>query len=144
MRKPVIILGAHSLGEVALDILQKNGIIVYGFLDDDQAPQGKAISHVPILGNTTEERYLDLIGEECDVFIAIAQQARHQHLATMLREQRKVVPINAIHPSAAIAASAAFGYGNLVNARVNLGADTALGNSCILHTPRQPSNMMQS
>lgn len=134
MKKPVIILGAHELGKVALDILQKNGLVVYGFLDDDQALQGQAINHVPVLGSTTEEQYLDLIGEQCDVFIAIAQQAKRQHLATMLREQRQVVPINAIHPSAMIAGSATFGCGNLVNASVNVGADTTLGSYCMLHT----------
>jgi sugar O-acyltransferase (sialic acid O-acetyltransferase NeuD family) len=134
MKKPVIILGAYELGKVALDILQKNGLVVYGFLDDDQALQGQAINHVPVLGSTTEEQYLDLIGDQCDVFIAIAQQAKRQHLATMLREQRQVVPINAIHPSAIIAESATFGCGNLVNASVNIGTDTTLGSYCVLHT----------
>jgi|688.fasta_scaffold274260_1 sugar O-acyltransferase (sialic acid O-acetyltransferase NeuD family) len=134
MGKPIIILGAHELGKIALDILQQNGLIVYGFLDDDHTLQGKAVNHVPILGNTTEEQYLDLIGKQCDVFIAMEQQAKRQHLATILREQRKVVPINAIHPSAIIAESVTLGCGNLVNASVNIGADTTLGSYCILNT----------
>ncbi len=134
MGKPVIILGAQGLGKVALDILQKTGLIVYGFLDDDHALQGQAINHVPILGNTTEEQYLDLIGKRCDVFIAVEQQARRQHLATMLHKQKQVVPINAIHPSAIIAESATLGCGNLVSASVHVGADTTLGSYCILHT----------
>ena len=41
MERPVIILGAHGLGRVALDILQQNGSVVYGFLDDDPTLQGK-------------------------------------------------------------------------------------------------------
>lgn len=134
MGKPVIILGACGLGKVSLDILQKNDIIVYGFLDDDPALQGQAINDVPVLGNTTEERYLDLIGEQCDVFIATEHQAQRQRMVDMLYEQSKVVPINAIHPSTIIAASAVLGYGNLLNANVILGTDTALGNHCLLHT----------
>jgi len=134
MGKPVIILGACGLARVVLDILQKNDVIVYGFLDDDQALQGQVINDVPVLGNTTEEQYLDLIGEQCDVFIAVEQQAQQQRLATMLHEQKQVVPINAIQPSAIIAASAAVGYGNLVNTSVSLGTNAALGSYCMLHT----------
>ncbi len=134
MEKPVIILGACGLGRVGLDIFQKNDVIVYGFLDDDQALQGQAINDVPVLGNTTEERYLDLIGERCNVFIAIEQQVQRQRLVAMLHEQNQVVPINAIHPSSIIAASAVLGHGNLVNASVSLGANATLGSHCILHT----------
>jgi sugar O-acyltransferase (sialic acid O-acetyltransferase NeuD family) len=134
MGRPVIILGACGLGRVVLDIFQKNDIVVYGFLDDDQALQGQAVNDIPVLGNTTEERYLDLIGERCDVFIATEHQAQRERMVDMLHEQNQVVPINAIHPSTIIAASAVLGYGNLLSTSVSLGADTALGNHCILHT----------
>ena len=134
MDKPVIILGAYGLGKIALDILQRNNMVVYGFLDDDQELWGKAINHVPVLGSTTADGCLDLIGENCDACVAIEQQARQQRLVTMLHEQKQVVPVNAIHPSAIIATSATFGYGNLMNASVSLSADTTLGSHCILHT----------
>lgn len=55
-------MSARGLGKVALEILQKNGIIVYGFLDADQALQGQAINYVSTLGNTTKEQCLDLTG----------------------------------------------------------------------------------
>jgi len=134
MKKPVIILGARNLGKVALDILQRNDIVVYGFLDDDQAQWEKTIDHIPVLGGTATERYWDLIGESCDTFIAIAQQAKRLRLTAMLWEQKKMVPINAIHPSTIIANTASFGHGNLMNASVSLGADVSLGSHCILHT----------
>lgn len=133
MERPVIILGAHGLGGVALDILQQNGIVVYGFLDDDPTLQGKAMNHVPVLGSTAEERYLALIGKDCEALVALEQQGKRQQLIAMLKEQKQVVPINAVHPAAIIAASAALGYGNLINANVSLGANTALGSHCILH-----------
>ena len=134
MKKPVIILGACALGRIVLDILQKNDVVVYGFLDDDEALQEQAVNDVPILGNTTEERYLDLIGEQCDVFVAMEHQGQRQRLVDLLYAQHQVVPINAILPSTIIAASAVLGYGNLMNTSAILGADTALGNHCILHT----------
>src|SRR3569832_547673 len=99
MDKPVIILGAQRLSKMALEILLKNGIIVYGFLDDDQATWKQTIHHVPVLGSTSEKRYWDLIGEKCEVFIAIENQGHRQRLATMLYEQNKVIPINAKQPT---------------------------------------------
>ena len=134
MGGPVIILGACGLGRIALDILQRNDIVVYGFLDDDKALQGQVVNDVLVLGNTTEERYLDLIGERCDVFIATEHRAQRERMVAMLREQNQVVSINAIHPSTIIAASAVLGYGNLLNTSVSLGTDATLGNHCILHT----------
>ena len=134
MEKPVIILGVQGLGSIALDIFQKNNIVVYGFLDDDQELWGKTINHVPVLGSITAEEYFDLVGEQCAVFVATEQQTKQQHLLAMLYEQKKVVPINAIHPSSIIATSASFGYGNLMNVGVSLGANVMLGSHCILHT----------
>jgi len=134
MSKPVIIVGAGSLGKVALDILQQNGHIVYGFLDDDPALQSQAIHHVPVLGTTRDATYLDLIGEQCDVCIATEQPSQQQRLEAMLREQKQVVPINAVHPTATLAASATLGHGNLMNAGARLGADVRMGSQCLLHT----------
>lgn len=134
MHKQVIILGAYGLGKVALEILQKNDIIVYGFLDDDQKLWGKSINHVPVLGSTTEERYLGLISEDCGAFIATEHPARMKHLVSMLHEQKRVMPTSAIHPKAMVAASVTLGYGNLIDAGVSLGVDVVVGNHCILRT----------
>ncbi|MCU0318066.1 MAG: NeuD/PglB/VioB family sugar acetyltransferase [Amoebophilaceae bacterium] len=134
MGDPVIIFGAYGLGKVVLEIFQKNNIVVYGFLDDDHALQGQIIDGVPVLGNTAEEQYLDLIGEQCDVFVAVEQQAKRQRLVTMLHKRNKTVPVNAIHPSAIIATSAVLGYGNLINTGVSLGAGASLDSHCTLHT----------
>ena len=134
MDKQVIILGACGLGKVALEIFQRNNIIVYGFLDDDQKLWGEEISHVPVLGSTTETKYLGLIGKDCGAFVAIAHQSRRQRLVATLHEKQEVILTNAIHPTAILATSAAFGYGNLIDAGVSLSASTTLGSHCILHT----------
>lgn len=134
MEKPVIILGARGLGSVALNILQQNGIAVYGFLDSDPALHGQTVHHVPVLGATTEEQYFNLIGETCEVFVSVEHQIQRQRLVHMLYERKKIIPINAIHPAAIIAASAILGYGNLINTNVSLGPNITLGSHCILHT----------
>ena len=144
MTKPVLIFGAGALGKVALEIFLKNDVVVYGFLDDDKARphlktgaeagvEEEVGASVPVLGSTTAEEYLDLIGENCEAFVAIEQRAKQANLVAMLREQKNVIPINAIHPSAIIAESATLGYGNLMNTGVSLGAGATLGNHCILH-----------
>ena len=99
MENPIMILGAQELGRVALEIFQQNGCTVYGFLDEDETLWGTTIHHVPVLGSTSTARYLALIGEKCDVFVATTQRVQQQRLAKMLQVQKKVVPINAIHAS---------------------------------------------
>ena len=132
MKKPVIIFGAHRLGGVVLDILQRNDVVVYGFLDDDEALQGREINHVPVLGSTTDENYLELLGKDCEAFVALTHRKKQETLLEMLKEQKQLVPINAIHPSAILEESAMFGHGNLMNANVVLGTSATLGNNCVL------------
>lgn len=134
MEKPVIILGVHGLGKLALEIFQKNGIVVYGLLSEDEALQGAEINHVPILGSIEDEQYLGLLGKTCEAFVAIEQGVSRQNLIRTLNKQRQVMPINAIHPLADIAESACIGHGNLVNVGASLGPGTILGSHCIVHT----------
>ncbi len=134
MSKQIIILGACGLGKVALEILQQNDIVVYGFLDDDQKLWGKSINHIPVLGSTTEEKYLDLINENCGALVAIEHPTRRKHLVDMIREQKQAIPTSAIHPTAMMATSVTLGHGNLIDAGVSLGVDVTIHNHCILHT----------
>ena len=134
MEKPLIIIGAHALGKVALEIFQQHTRIVYGFLDDDPVLQGTSIHHVPVLGTTSEVYYLDLIGKDCDVFIAVTQHVHRQRLMQTICEKKQLMPVNALHTTTNIASSAVLGYGNLMHAQVSLGVDSTLGNHGILHT----------
>ncbi|MEM7055460.1 MAG: DapH/DapD/GlmU-related protein [Bacteroidota bacterium] len=133
MGKPVIILGVHSLGKLALEIFQKNDIVVYGLLSEDKALQGTEVSHVPVLSSIEDEQYLGLLGKTCEAFVAVEQHVSRQKLISTLSKQRKIIPINAIHPLAAIASTASIGYGNLVNVGASLGYGTALGSHCTVH-----------
>ena len=131
---PIIIFGARSLGKVALEILQKNQLIVYGFLEDDDVLHATEIDHVPVMGSTEDAAYLKLIGKKCEAFVAVENIDERREIVKMLEEKRKVTPLNAIHPSAMLAQSAIIGHGNLLNTGVTLGAGAVLGSHCILHT----------
>ncbi len=122
---PVIIFGAGSAGREALEIFNSNGIVVYGFLDDDSKLHGAEIDSVTVLGGTEDEGFTKLIGKKCDAFIAIEDGRVREKVAEYLLEIRKVMPVNGIHERAIISASAVLGHGNLVSmgAIVNSGVE---------------------
>ncbi len=133
MENPVIIFGAKGLGRVALDIFQSNGVVVYGFLDDDKALHGTEILDVSVLGNTDDDGFLKLIGKKCEAFVATDDNKLRASQVKLLLERRKVMPVNAIHSLAYIAPSAAISHGSLISAGVIINSGATVGNHCILH-----------
>ena len=97
MENPVLIFGAGSLGLTALDLFQRNNVVVYGLLDDDKAMQGREFGDVSVLGETDDDGYLKLIGQKCEAFVAIADVRVRKRLVKMLNERRKVQPLSLIH-----------------------------------------------
>jgi len=134
MENPVLIFGAKGLGTVALDIFQRNNVIVYGFLDDDTALHNTEIGDTLVLGSTDDDGFLKLIGKKCEAFIAIEERNLRRNLVEMLNERRHLQPVNAIHESALLSGLAQIGHGNLVGARVVVNATAAVGQHNILQT----------
>ncbi|AKD57783.1 acetyltransferase [Spirosoma radiotolerans] len=132
MENPVLILGAGSLGLTALDLFQRNNVVVYGLLDDNKDLHGKEFSDVSVLGETDDDGYLKLIGQKCEAFVAIADSRVRKRLVKMLNERRKVQPVNAIHDTATVSALAVIGHGNLIAARVVVNPFAELGQHCII------------
>lgn len=127
MEKPVIIFGSTGLAKAALEIFNSNGIVVYGFLDDDKKTHGTAINEVSVLGDTEDHEFLKLIGQKCEAFIATDDNALRKKYVEYLNETRKVMPMNAIHESAVVSDSCNIGHGNFVNAGAVLSNDTTVG-----------------
>jgi sugar O-acyltransferase (sialic acid O-acetyltransferase NeuD family) len=134
MENPVLILGASGIGVVALEIFQSNKVVVYGFLDDNASLHGTEINSVSVLGNTEDENFLKLLGKKCEVFVASDDNKYRKNIVEYLVEERKVMPVNAIHKKAYISPTASFGHGNLVNAGVTVNTVAKISNHCILHT----------
>lgn len=132
MENPVLIFGAGTLGKTALDIFEANGVVVYGFLDDDAARHGQEIGQVSVLGNTDDEGYTKLIGQRCEAFIAVEDRTERHSLVEMLHDLRHTQPVNAVHPAASVAASATLGHGNLVAAGAVVGAFAYMGSHCLI------------
>lgn len=134
MENPVIIFGTGGLGRAALEIFEKNGVAVYGFLSDDKEEHGKELDNVTVLGSTDDDGFLKLIGRKTEAFVAADDNRLRKSLVKMLHERRKVQPANAVHPDAIVATSASIGYGNFINQGVRIGAGAEIGSQCLLHS----------
>jgi len=134
MGKPIIIIGAKGLGKSALEIFNSNEIISYGFLDDDESIHNTEIGGLLVLGSTEDEKYLKLIGDKCEAFIATDDTRERKSLVEMLNKRCKEMPVNAIHKNSVIPESVHLGYGNYINAGVFIGSGSKLSNHCILQT----------
>jgi sugar O-acyltransferase (sialic acid O-acetyltransferase NeuD family) len=132
MENPVVIFGAGSLGLTALDLFQRNNVVVYGLLDDDKTLHGNEFGEVSVLGETDDDGFLKLIGHKCEAFVAIADSRVRRRLVKMLNERRKVQPVNAIHDRAVVSTLATLGHGNLVAAHAVVNPYAVIGQHCII------------
>lgn len=134
MENPVLIFGAGDLGVQALDIFKRNNVLVYGLLDDHKELHGKEFGDVSVLGNTDDTGFLSILGSKCEAFVAIGERSVRERLVEALTDEYKIMPINAIHDSALISEMATIGHGNLVGARVTVGAKSKIGHHCLVQT----------
>lgn len=134
MENPVLIFGAGDLGAQAIDIFRRNGVLIYGILDDHKELQGKEFGDISVLGETEDPAFLKMLGEKCEAFIAIGEKSVRQRLVETLLEDYKVMPVNAIHDSAIISEMGSIGHGNLISARVTIGPKTTVSHHCLIQT----------
>ncbi len=134
MKNPVIIFGANALGQAAREIFESNDIIVYGYLDDDEKLHGTEVGELSVMGRTDDDGFLKLIGKKCEGFIAVDDSALRKGIVKLMKERRKMMPVNAIHSNTEIAPSAHVGHGEFINSGVIIGANAKIGDHCMLHT----------
>lgn len=132
--KPVIILGANSLGKLALDVFESNRQVVYCFLDDDKELHGQEIKEVSVLSDCDDRGYLKFIGNKCDAFIASDDNKYRKTLVDNIVKDRKVMPVNAIHNYATVAPTAELGYGNFVGQGASINAFAVIDNHVIIQS----------
>ncbi|QCR20945.1 NeuD/PglB/VioB family sugar acetyltransferase [Pontibacter sp. SGAir0037] len=134
MQNPVIILGADKLGTAALDIFNSNSVVVYCFLDDSKNLQEQEINNVSVMSNTEDGEFLKLIGKKCDVFVAVEDSAARKGLIKMLKEEYKVVPVNAIHRFSSVSEHAWLGHGNMIAAGAVVNNNSKIGNYTLIQS----------
>jgi len=134
MDKPVLIFGAGGIGIAAYEIFRSQDIIIYGFLDDRKDLIGKEIDDIQVLGSMDDDGYLKFIGNKCEAFVASDDNKERKSIIAMLKDRRKVMPVNAIHKNSSIAPSAIISYGIFIDDGVIIGANSKIGNHCIIHS----------
>jgi sugar O-acyltransferase (sialic acid O-acetyltransferase NeuD family) len=125
----VSIIGAGGHAKVVYDALVLSGMHVLGFLDDDRALWGRRWFGVPITGPVRTIAELSTDG----AIVAIGDNAARKRVYLWLKEQ-SVPVINAIHPTAVLAATARTGEGVAIFANVVVNVDTVIGDNVILNT----------
>lgn len=134
MENPVLILGANYLGRQAKEILESNGNVVYGFLDDNKKLHNTEIDNVTVLGSIDDTTFLKLIGKKCEVFVALDENKLRRNVVITLNEEYTVQPINVIPQTANIPTSTDMGHGNFIDHGVIFGPGSSVGNHCIIQT----------
>ena len=132
MDNPVLIFGANYIGRLAKEIFESNGIVIYGFLDDDKKLHKTDVDEVQVLGSTEEQGFLKLIGKKCEAFVATDDTKLRKGLTAMLLDARHIQPMNAVHKQADISKHASIGYGNFVDKNVTIVSGASLGSHCLI------------
>lgn len=134
MTNPVLILGAGKLGRLALDIFSGNEVLVYGFLDENKKLHNTEISEVLVLGDINDESYLGIIGNKTEAFVAIEHRAAKEKTVKQLLEQKKTMPVNAVHIKAVVSEDAEVGHGILIAAGAVINPVAKIGNHSVIHS----------
>lgn len=134
MTNPVLILGAGKLGRLALDIFSGNNVLVYGFLDENKELHNTEISEVLVLGDIQDENYLGIIGNKTEAFVAIEHRAAKEKTVKQILEQKKTMPVNAVHLKAVVSEDAELGHGILIAGGAVINPGARVGNHSVIHS----------
>lgn len=134
MINPVIIFGTGAIGYHAMETFESNGVVIYGFLEEDATKHGTEMNNISILGKPEDDGFLKLIGKKCDAFIASDDNAYRKSMVKMLNERRQVQPVNAVHKRAVVGISVSLGHGNLINAGAIIEGGAVVGQHCIIQS----------
>lgn len=129
-----MIFGSGSLAKAALEIFTGNEVVVYGFLDDDPKMHGKTINDINILGAMDDPQYLGILGDQCDAFVALDDNALKAAVVQSLRENNSIMPVNALHRTVSIASTAQLHHGCFVDQLAAIGTDACIGNHCVIRS----------
>ncbi len=129
----IIIIGAGGHGRVVLDILRAAGDCnPIGFLDANPNLQGRRVDGLEVLGDFSMLEALIFKGVTGAIVAIGDNQVRRSYTEEISKLGLPL--INAIHPSANIAANAHLGKNIVISAGALVCAHCQIGNSAILNT----------
>lgn len=128
--EPVIIIGYSGHAYVVLDIFEKMGLVILGYMDQhkkDNNPYG--LSFLGSEDDPDASRFL----KESFFFVSIGGNAVRAS-AFLKLSMRGFAPVNAIHPNAIIGRHVVLGTGNMLAANVTVNAMSVIGNGVIINS----------
>ena len=127
----MFIVGAGAHGRVVLDILRRTDVPVLGFFDDDPQLQGKSVNGVTVQGGV----FLSWseAGPGIGCVIAIGDNVIRGRIGCQLEEQG-VTLVNAIHPSAVLAADVQLVDGVVIMAGVVVNTGSCIAKGACVNT----------
>lgn len=128
MDNKLVIIGAGGHGKVVADIAKLNGYEEILFLDDDVTKT--KIGKYDVAGTLNDA---DKYTNDYDFFVAIGNNKFRKEITNIL-ENKDIVTISMIHPSAVIDKTVNIGKGTVVMANTVINADTKIGDGCIINT----------
>ncbi len=135
MKYPVVLIGSSGHAKVVADTIEREGkYSLIGLIDSFRPPDDRTQPY-RILG--TEETLATLVarGEVYGGVVAIGDNWQRHVMAQRIKSLAPAfVFVNAIHPSAQIAASVRIGEGTVIMAGAVVNSDCSIGACCILNT----------
>ncbi|MBF8436533.1 acetyltransferase [Halanaerobiaceae bacterium Z-7014] len=123
------IIGAGGHGKVILDILERQGYDIAGFLDDDETIHGTEINGYPVIDSVSK---LEDIAAE--TVIAVGHNPTRKKLFNQINEYKDIDLINTIHPETIINSHVDIGSGNMIVAGAIINSNTVIKDNVIINT----------
>ncbi len=118
------IIGASTLGEIALEVIVRSGANdILGFYDDISSKN--SFCGKPILGKL-EALYSNPDAVKQGVFIAIGDNSNRNKIYEKMKEMN-IPLVNVIDPTAVVEQNCSIGVGNLIMANSYIGVQTKIG-----------------
>ncbi len=135
--KNILIIGAKQHAEVMFDAINRTNPSsnIVGFVDDNEALQGKTVLGKPILGKLSDFHKIVETKNVDSVFIGIS--ARHIKVREKMQsniEEKNLFNGNAIHPTAFISDKAQIGNGNFFAPMTVVNSFAKVGNNCVFYS----------
>lgn len=132
MTDPVLIIGAGKIGRLALDAFASNDVMVYGFLEEKSKSGDSEIAEVVVLGDISDKKYLEIIEEKTEVFVALEHNIARKNIINQIKKDYKKMPVNAVHSRASVSEEAVLSYGTLISAGAVVNSGAKIGNHCVI------------
>jgi len=126
-RKTVLVLGAGGHAKVVIATLQAAGFDVKAAFDDDRRKWGTEVLGVPVKGGLAEAARVKSLA----AVIAVGDNSARKAIAARFPE---ALWITAVHPKAAVHASARLGLGTVVFAGAVVQPEASIGAHGIVNT----------